>query len=200
MTSPSGGHAQLATPDPEFSFDIPSLPLESALASFGAETGFQILYDTALTAGRRSHEVRGKYSPDTALRQLLSGTGLSFDYIEDHAFTLLEAPLGPTRSIADFREYLGVIQRTLMAALCQRGETQPGTYNVVMQFSIGRTGRVENPHLLNSTGMESRDKAVEEALSRLAIGRAPPGDMPQPVTVVLKSDERGARECRESRR
>lgn len=197
MTFASGVHAQSA--DPEFSFDIPSQPLESALATFGAKTGFQVLYETALTVGRRSREVKGVYTPDIALRHLLLGTGLSFDYIENHAFTLAEAPLRPTRTIADFREYLGVVQSSLMAALCQRVETQPGAYNVAMQFSIGRTGRVENPHLLNSTGVESRDNAVVAALSRLTVGRTPPADMPQPVTMVLKSDERGARECQGAR-
>jgi hypothetical protein len=197
---PSESLAQTVDPDPEIAFDIPSLSLDSALAVFGAKSGYQVLYETALTVGRRSHEVKGAYTADTALRQLLSGTGLSFDYIEDHAFTLSEAPLRPNRSVMDFREYLGIVQSGLMAVLCQRAETEPGAYNVAMQFSIGRTGNIENPHLLNSTGAETRDNAVMAALSRLTVGRTPPADMPQPVTMVLKSDERGAHECQEGRR
>lgn len=181
-------------------FDIPSQPLETALAEFGARTGFQVLYETTVTNERRSHELKGTYSPDTALRQLLSGTGLSFDYIENHAFTLVQAPVQPSRSIMDFRDYLGDIQAKLLEALCARAETQPGAYNVVMQFSIGRTGRIENPHLLGSTGTEARDGVIVAALSHLMVDQAPPAEMPQPVTMVLKSDERGARECRESRR
>jgi hypothetical protein len=200
IASPSKSHAQSANPDPEIAFDIPSLPLDTALATFGAKSGYQVLYEAALTVGRQSHEVKGVYTPDVALRQLLSGTGLNFDYIEDHAFTLLEASLRPTRNVMDFREYLGIVQSGLMALLCQRAETQPGTYNVAMQFSIGRSGSIENPHLLNSTGVETRDNAVMVALSRLTVGQAPPADMPQPVTMVLKSDERGARECQEVRR
>jgi hypothetical protein len=200
MNSPSGSRAQLPSPDTEVAFDIPSLPLESALAAFGTKSGFQVLYESTLTAGRRSHDVKGMYAPDTALRQLLSETGLSFDYIEDHAFTLVEVAPQPTRSIRDFREYLGVVQADLMAALCQKAETQPGAYNVAMQFSIGRTGRIENPHLLNSTGAETRDSVIVAALSRLTVGRIPPADMPQPVTMVLKSDQRGTRECQEGRR
>ena len=200
MASPSESRSQSTGADPELGFDIPALPLESALAAFGAKSGFQVLYETALAAGRRSHEVKGTYTPDTALRQLLSGTGLSFDYIEDHAFTLIDTPVQPTRSASDFREYLGTVQTGLMAALCQRTETQPGAYNIAMQFSIGRTGSIENPHLLNSTRAQSRDDAVMAALSHLTVGRAPPADMPQPVTMVLKSDERGPRECREGRR
>jgi hypothetical protein len=200
MALPPESYAGSADPDPEIAFDIPSLSLESALAAFGAKSGYQVLYETALTVGRRSHEVKGVYTPDTALRQLLSGTGLGFDYIEDHAFTLLEAPLEPARNVMDFREYLGVVQSGLMAALCQRPETQPGVYNVAMQFSIGRSGRIENPHLLGSTGAETRDSAIMAALSRLTVSRDPPTGMPQPVTMVLKSDERGARECQEGRR
>jgi TonB family protein len=200
MALPSESYAESADPDPEIAFDIPSLSLETALAVFGAKSGYQVLYETNLTVGRRSHEVKGMYSADAALRQLLSGTGLSFDYIEDHAFTLSETSLQPTHSVMDFREYLGIVQSGLMTVLCQRAETQPGTYNVAMQFSIGRSGRIENPHLLNSTGAQTLDSAVMAALSRLTVARAPPADMPQPVTMVLKSDERGARECQESRR
>jgi hypothetical protein len=201
IASQSESRAESAGTEPELAFDIPSLPLESALAAFGAKTGFQVLYETALTAGRRSQEVKGRYTPDTALRRLLSGTGLNVDYIEDHAFTLMEASLQATRSAMEFREYLGVVQASLMAALCQRAETQPGAYNVAMQFSIGQTGRINNPRLLNSTGAETRDDALIAALSRLTVDRTPPpADMPQPVTMLLKSDERGARECRETRR
>jgi hypothetical protein len=37
-------------------------------------------------------------------------------------------------------------------------------------------------------------------LSHFSVDRAPPADMPQPVTMVLKSDQRGARECLENQR
>jgi Secretin and TonB N terminus short domain len=148
----SGSSARSIGSDAALAFDIPSLPLESALASFDEKSGFQVLYETTLTTGRRSHELKGTYTPDTALRRLLSGTGLSFDYIEDHAFTLVEAPPRSTRSVMDFHDYLGVVQDSLMAALCARAETQPGVYNIAMQFSIGRAGKLENVHLLNSTG------------------------------------------------
>lgn len=200
MSFPPCGRAQPTSADVEFAFDIPSLPLEEAIAAFGAASGYQVLYETALTIGLWSHQVKGTYTADTALRRLLAGSNLRSDYIEDHAFTLMRAELPTARTIADFRDYLGVVQSSLMAALCQRGETRPGAYNVVMQFSIGRTGRIENPLLLNSSGVESRDNTLQAVLSRLIFDRGPPADMPQPVTMVLKSDGRGARECQEGRR
>jgi TonB C terminal len=182
-------------PDQMLAFDIPAQSLETALEAFGARSSFQVLYETALTVGRHSHELKGTFTPEAALQRLLSGTGLSFDYIEDRAFTLLLAPPQPSRSMADFSDYLGTVQTGVMATLCQRAETRPGLYNVAMQFRIDASGRIEDARLLNSTGVKARDTAVATALSHLAIGRIPPADMPQPVTMMLKSDDRGAREC-----
>ena len=56
-----------------------------------------------------------------------------------------------------------------------------------MQFWIGSSGRLENPSLLNTTGVASRDAAITDVLVRLAFGQTPPADMPQPITLVLRA-------------
>ncbi|MDB5607895.1 MAG: Secretin/TonB short N-terminal domain protein [Bradyrhizobium sp.] len=102
-------------------FNIPSQPLEVALDAYGAASRLQVLYETALTSGRRSTEVKGVYTQEAALRLLLSGTGLDFDYTEERAFTLV--PAGPrsraglNRQIADFNQFLGSVQVGVMAAV-----------------------------------------------------------------------------------
>lgn len=58
-------------------FDIPAQPLDSALSAFGRATGVQLLYDSAITATRRSAPVRGAFSPPEALSRMLASTGLS---------------------------------------------------------------------------------------------------------------------------
>uniref|UniRef100_UPI0019541826 STN domain-containing protein n=2 Tax=Pseudomonadota TaxID=1224 RepID=UPI0019541826 len=69
-------------------FDIPAQPLDAALASYFRATGVQLLYDSALTAGRRSGAVRGNFTPREALRQLLRGTGLIVRYSRANAAIL----------------------------------------------------------------------------------------------------------------
>jgi hypothetical protein len=183
--------AQASAPPAELPFNIPSQPLEAALEAFGTVSRLQVLYETALTKGRRSTEVKGIYTQERALRRLLSGTGLDFDYTEERAFTLV--PVQPRSlaaqagSVAVFHQYLGAVQAGVMAALCGRAETRPGTFGLAMQFWIGGSGRIENPSLLKSTGAASRDAAIADTLGHIALGAAPPPSMPQPVTIVLRA-------------
>lgn len=57
-------------------FNIPAQPLGKALNSFIKSTGWQIGYSSALVDGKQSAIVSGKLTPETALRTLLSGTGI----------------------------------------------------------------------------------------------------------------------------
>jgi hypothetical protein len=204
IASKEQARSQSKSQDAELQFDIPSQPLESALEAYGAISRLQVLYETALTTGRYSAEVKGAYTQEAALRQLLSGSGLSFDYTEERAFTLVPArprAAAQPRRIADFKEFLGNVQATVLAAMCRQPETRPGAFRLAMQFSIGGSGKLENPNLLSSTGLASRDTAIAGLLRRLAFGQAPPPGMPQPVTMVLRSGPTdGNDECGDAKR
>jgi secretin/TonB-like protein len=197
--------AQGGGPANKFAFDIPSQPLELALDAYGAASRLQVLYESALTAGRRSAELKGTYTQQAALQQLLSGTGLDFNVTADRAFTLVLVPTRPpleqSRPIADYSQFLGGVQTGLIAALCRRPETRPGAYRLALQFWIGGSGQIETPHLLSSTGVASRDAAITGMLERMALGQAPPAGMPQPITMVLRAGARGGDdECAGARR
>lgn len=57
-------------------FDIPAQPLAEAMQRFARQSGLQIGFAPELLAGRRSQAVQGLLPPETALRQLLLGSGL----------------------------------------------------------------------------------------------------------------------------
>jgi len=98
-------HAQTATPplaDPStaqagrvVTFDIPAQPLGQALTAFGRQSGLQIAVDTAATAGKTSAAVAGSMTLEQALRQLLSGTGLTFQFTSATAVTVAGAAVSP---------------------------------------------------------------------------------------------------------
>ncbi len=183
-------------------FHIPAQSLETALEAFGEQSRMQVLYETTLTAGRRSNEIKGALTRDQALRQLLSGTGLEFTYTTDRAFTLapVRAAGGTNQNLAGFNPFLGLVQAGVLAALCRNPETRPGAFRLAMQFWIGNSGRIENAHLLKSTGVDRRDAAIAVALKRVALDRLPPPDMPQPITIVLKAQTADMRnECMDAR-
>lgn len=183
-------------PDPLLQFNIPAQPLETALEVFGSTSRLQVLYETSMTEGRRSTEIKGALSHEAALRLLLSGTGLDFTYTEERAFTLVYARQESTRPVSDFYPFLGGVQTRIVTVLCHNSETRPGVFRVAMQIRIKPDGRIENPILLGSTGAAQRDDAIRNLLANLAVDSAPPADMPQPITMVLRSGApNGTDEC-----
>ncbi len=87
--APQQGTGDLAQA-PDVTFDIPAQPLADALALFGRQSGMQVSVDAALIRSKQSRGVSGKMTPEQALRQLLSGTGIIFR-LTDGDTALLES-------------------------------------------------------------------------------------------------------------
>lgn len=171
------------------SFDIPAQPLNAALTAYGAATGLQMLYNSALADGRRSEGVTGTLTPDAALRALLAGSGLVGHRTDIDAITIAPASpqraAGATPAVVPDARFLGALQAGILEALCRRGETRPGSYRLALQLWISPDGAIRRAVLLGSTGSAGRDAALAGALQDLAIGMAPPAGMPQPVTMTI---------------
>lgn len=75
-------------------FRVPAGPLDQALAAFGAQSGFQLVYDSNLTAGRMSEGLAGVIPPEVAVQRLLAGTGLVAEETGPHSLTLRSAAGG----------------------------------------------------------------------------------------------------------
>lgn len=69
-------------------FNIPAQPLSDALTAFGRQSGLQITYQPELAAGLSSRAVSGSYTPEQALQQLLTGTGVAYRFTNDRTVTL----------------------------------------------------------------------------------------------------------------
>ena len=84
-----------------FFFDIPAQPLADALQRYAMMSGRPALFSSAQVAGLTSSPVRGDYPADTALENLLAGTGLVAQHARSgpaEAFvlkTLTSDPLPP---------------------------------------------------------------------------------------------------------
>jgi iron complex outermembrane receptor protein len=62
--------------DETLDFAIAEQPLDEALATYGAVSGVQLIYDSNASRRLRSTPLSGRYDRMEALRQLLAGTGL----------------------------------------------------------------------------------------------------------------------------
>ncbi|GAN61700.1 ferric siderophore receptor [Acetobacter cibinongensis] len=82
-------------------YNIPSLPLGLALATYGKQTGVQVTYDPALLAGKTSVDVSGSMNPQEALQKLLSSSNLSYRYADSNTVVIQKSAanitLGPVR-------------------------------------------------------------------------------------------------------
>lgn len=63
-------------------YELAEQDLASALKAFAAVSGREVAAPSAMIAGKRSRAIKGPFSPDQALAQLLAGTGLRAEVIE----------------------------------------------------------------------------------------------------------------------
>ncbi|WP_281685300.1 TonB-dependent siderophore receptor [Thalassobaculum salexigens] len=69
-------------------FDIAAKSLEQALIDFGQQADFQVSFDPALTEGLTSNSLQGRFTPDAALRRLLSGLPITATFSGTNTVTL----------------------------------------------------------------------------------------------------------------
>ncbi|MEW6641752.1 MAG: secretin and TonB N-terminal domain-containing protein [Pseudomonadota bacterium] len=184
-------------------FDIPGQPLDAALSAYGAATGIQLLFDPTLTEGRRARGLKGTFSAEAALGLLLAGTGIAARVIGDQGFTLVAvsvkggahdgSEMSPT--VRRFHAYSATLQSAMRNALCRFRETAPGSYRVLAQVWIGSTGTTDRAELLTSSGDVRRDALLAASFRGLVLGSSPPIDLPQPVTLLITSEDAGAGYC-----
>lgn len=180
-------------------FDFPAQPLVSALERYSEVTGRNALYDTALASGRISREIRGVFSPDEALKKLLSGTGLSPEFVADTTFVLLPVMVDqrgalPTRSSED-RRYYGEIQAGITNALCGLDRPRPGHYRFTAVLWIAPDGTVRRSVRIGSVGGPDADRQIDATLSNVRF-TSPPLAFQQPVLILIVPQGPGVtRDC-----
>ncbi|MGC4097107.1 MAG: TonB-dependent siderophore receptor [Nitrospira sp.] len=80
--------AEATLPATVMTFDITPQSLTNALIEFSAQTKLQVLYEGTITQGLQSPGVKGTLTPADALKQLLTGTGLTYGVADGGTITL----------------------------------------------------------------------------------------------------------------
>ncbi len=186
-------HAALAQDLRRVEFDIPAQAIDGALDRFAAASGFQVFYETALTAGHHSQSIKGVFDPPAALRLLLEGSGLSAHFIGPDTITIAQTsdidPALLNAKRAALAHY-GVMQAAVTAALCQNTNTRPGSYRIAMQYWIGPSGVISRVRLIGSSGDGARDDAIIRAMQMVVL-QPQLSQLPQPVTLAIEPGDRG---------
>lgn len=80
-------------------FNIPAQPLAQALTQFGRQSGLQVAVDAAAVAGKSTGGVSGTMSSQSALQQLLAGTGVTFRFTSPSAVSVVAVAPGSSGAL-----------------------------------------------------------------------------------------------------
>lgn len=72
--------------------ELPAQSLGQSLNSLATQTGAQILFASGLAEGKQAPALHGEFTTESALQQLLKGTGLSVEVRENGIYTIRDAP------------------------------------------------------------------------------------------------------------
>ena len=87
-------HAQTAHASIRKTTNIPAEELGAALQTVAKDYDFQILYRTEIVKDLRTQGAVGSLSSDEVLTKVLSGTGLTYKYLDPSTVTIMQAPAG----------------------------------------------------------------------------------------------------------
>lgn len=88
-----------ATPaEARIRFDLPEQSLEESLRAIGKTANLNILIDRSLVAGLRAPALKAEFDPAQAIAQLLQGTRLTYEFVNDNTVVLAPASAAPTKT------------------------------------------------------------------------------------------------------
>ncbi len=180
------------TPE-HLNFDIPAQMLMTALDAYSRVSGRELFYDGALTIDRQSNAVRGVLSPDTALSNLLAGTGLVARIAGSGSVTIEPSPEGfVAASVAagsgSFEPYFANVQAAIVRVLCAGETTGWARSDTIVRLWVGASGAVTRVRAVGADGPAALG-AYEKALRGLMVG-VPPPTIPQPILLAVLSHRR----------
>jgi hypothetical protein len=166
-------------------FNITAQPLADALVAYGAATGLEVYYDGTIALGRRSAPVEGSFTPTYGLEILLQGTGYWPQATGTDSFTLVsvEQAVLPARvnqsQLSRHEAYFAALQAGIARALC--GIDGDFEKQIVFSFRVAGTGAIYQTKILGSGNYA----AIADRINTVNIGRSPPTDVAQPVTMAV---------------
>jgi len=86
-----------------------------------------------------------------------------------------------------FAWYAGLLKNEILGKLQDEKKVRSASYSIQVRIWVRADGSVERIHFTQSSGNGERDKAIEEAITRIRLSQAPPADMPQPISLRIAS-------------
>jgi periplasmic protein TonB len=84
--------------------------------------------------------------------------------------------------------YAGLLKSEILGQLQEDKKIRSGNFSVMVRVWVKPDGTIERIGLAQSSGDRERDRAIEQALTRIGrVSQAPPPEMPQPINLRIVS-------------
>ncbi len=134
--------AAVAAAETAYSFHIPAGSLDTALKAFADKTGRQLLYTSALVAGRTAPSLDGRYSAEDALARLVGDAPIAVRSVSPSVFVLEAKTAAPRRRNGDAPR---TQQRSTPGAAATPSSIQDAAETIVVTGSNIRGARPAAP-------------------------------------------------------
>ena len=160
-------------------FDIPEEGAAAAIRDFGEQAHVQILVAAEAVNGKKLHAVIGELSTEDGLNALLSGSGLTHQYVGDHSIALLAAQARDA----------GASTQAQLAGTGgadtgpQEGKKDPSGNFLLAQVDQGQTSGPATVEKEDEEAAEKKKKKAEDLQQVIVTGTHIAGEAPVGTTV-----------------
>lgn len=188
-------------------FHIPAQPVDGALAVFATASRISIAFETKGVAHLQSHPLRGRHTPQTALRVLLTGTGLTARFTGPTSAIVFATPrvastTGSRADLPSMRLDLAEVRaprligradpstdmayarqaETELRAMLETNPSYRGrSLRLRIAVRIGSTGVIDDVELIRDNGDAMLAQQVPTALQGRRLSAPPPANLSQPL-------------------
>ncbi len=174
--------------------NIPEQRMQDALNALAEQAGLQVVFAVASVEGKTSPKVEGSYTPEAALRILLSGTSLSYEFIGEKIIAIRGASATGAPASAESATIAWMRAGGVPAA--NEAETETGKKSFWQRFRLAQNETSQPSTAATETGASpGRENTPLEELvvTGTRIQRQSGYDQPTPVTALsAEALQRGA--------
>ncbi len=168
--------------------NIPAEGLGPALQMLARDRNFQIVFVSEELANVRTQGAIGEFTPEEALKRLLTGTGLTYKYLDDKTVTIVPASAAGSGQATTQNAASGSSDDASSSKEGKKGSSRDFRVAQVAQVDQGSAG----PQTVGDDQNSDNKKKKEEGLSEIVVtgSRIPTvaGNEVQPVRSYTRAD------------
>lgn len=151
--------------------DLPGTSLDKALNALARQSSVQIIFASDITTGKTTQALKGSYTPQQALAQLLDHSGLQSQVRDEHSFIIVPAPIqAPATASPAQVEYI--------APMVIRGDVLGGATDPEILIYPGSRSMVKEADL-HKASVRGVDDALQRVPSVKIFDETGTGALPQ---------------------